>query len=162
MLYLGLGTNIGNRLKNIELAYNLINKHIGIIKQKSSIWESNPWGFVSTNKFYNSACSIEPYSKHVGEIMNQILYIEKKMGRVRTKFNSYEDRIIDIDILAFDNNIICNDNISIPHPKLHQRLFALIPLKEIAPEWNHPLLKLNIDDLIKQCIDKSELLFVKH
>lgn len=162
MLFLGLGTNIGNRLLNMELAYEQINKHLGEIKQKSSIWESEPWGYSSGNKFYNSVCCIKPYSISVEEMMNIISDIEKRIGRKKTLSCGYEDRIIDIDILAFNEQIISCKNIEIPHPKLHQRLFVLLPLKEIAPHWAHPSLGLNIEDLIKKCDDKSELFRVSY
>ncbi len=162
MLYLGLGTNIGNRLNNIEKAYELISKHIGIIREKSSVWESKPWGFVSSNNFYNSVCAVEPYTEIIDDVMTELMNIERKMGRIRIKSANYEDRIIDIDILAYADMVFNNKNLIIPHPKLHQRLFVLIPFKEVAPTWKHPLLKLSIDELMKKCLDKSEVVYVNY
>ncbi|MBI5542235.1 MAG: 2-amino-4-hydroxy-6-hydroxymethyldihydropteridine diphosphokinase, partial [Bacteroidia bacterium] len=127
-----LGTNIGNRLNNINSAIELINISVGKVLKKSSIYETEPWGFSSDQFFFNMALTIEtilsPY-----ELIIKLGEIEKEIGRTRSNNISYENRIIDIDILSFDDEIISTSELEIPHPRLHLRRFTLLPIQEILP-----------------------------
>ncbi len=160
MLYLSLGSNIGNRAANITQAYSYIEKFIGPISCKSSLWESEPWGYASEYSFFNTVCFIPHHSSDIEELLQLIRMIEMNMGRVRKQNHYYEDRCIDIDIIAMDNVIIEREDLCIPHPKMHLRKFVLYPLKEISPEWVHPRLKVNISTLINQCPDNTTIRIV--
>jgi 2-amino-4-hydroxy-6-hydroxymethyldihydropteridine diphosphokinase len=156
MIYLGLGSNLGNRLQNIYRAYSLIEFYLGKIIKKSSIWESEPWGFKSSNMFYNSVCCIDNNFNSVRNILTLTLKIEKEMGRIKSCVE-YEDRIIDIDIIAIDNKIVNTDDIQIPHPKMHLRRFVLLPFYEIEQNWKHPIFNKTIIELINDCPDNSKI-----
>lgn len=144
--YIGIGSNLGDRVKNCLSAIELMEKeHITVIK-RSSIYETEPWGVNNQPLFLNMVIEIETVMNPV-ELLNILKDIEKKMGRE----NSYHwgPRIIDLDILLFDNLIVNMDNLIIPHPFLHKRDFVLKPLKEIAPDIIHPLLKRRIDEIFR-------------
>ncbi len=144
--YISIGSNIGEREKNCLRAIELMEKeHITVIKQ-SSIYETEPWGVNNQPLFLNMVIEIETDLTPL-ELLKVLKDIEKKMGRV----NSYHwgPRIIDLDILLFDNLIINMDNLIIPHPFLHERDFVLRPLKEIAQEIKHPVLNKSVDELFR-------------
>ena len=126
---LSLGSNIGKREQNMALAYKYIEKHIGKIVKSSSFYENPSQGFDSNNDFINSCIAIETIDQ-CREILDKIHWIEKSMGRKRTK-EGYEDRIIDIDIIFYNTQIVDEDGLKVPHPKYHERDFVLIPLKEL-------------------------------
>ncbi len=157
MLYLSLGSNLGDRAKNIESAYRLIEKKIGLIVQKSSIWESEPWGYASFHYFYNTVCMVDSHISDMHQLLKEIRKIEATLGRTRSKSNQYEDRTIDIDILSINNTIVANNNLCIPHPKMHLRKFVLLPLNEISPEWKHPNLNKSVSELLEECSDLTKV-----
>ena len=126
---LSLGSNIGKREQNMALAYEYIEKHIGKIVKSSSFYENPSQGFDSNNDFINSCIAIETIDQ-CREILDKIHWIEKSMGRKRTK-EGYEDRIIDIDIIFYNTQIVDEDGLKVPHPKYHERDFVLIPLNEL-------------------------------
>ena len=126
---LSLGSNIGKREQNIVLAYEYVEKHIGKIVKSSSFYENPSQGFDSNNDFINSCIAIETMDQ-CREVLDKIHWIEKSMGRKRTK-EGYEDRIIDIDIIFYNTQIVDEDGLKVPHPKYHERDFVLIPLKEL-------------------------------
>tara|TARA_B100000035_G_C20813355_1_gene470961 strand:+ start:138 stop:587 length:450 start_codon:yes stop_codon:yes gene_type:complete len=126
---LSLGSNIGKREQNMALAYEYIEKHIGKIVKSSSFYENPSQGFDSNNDFINSCIAIETIDQ-CREILDKIHWIEKAMGRKRTK-EGYEDRIIDIDIIFYNTQIVDEDGLKVPHPKYHERDFVLIPLNEL-------------------------------
>lgn len=152
-VFLEIGGNQGNRLSNLNETILLIDKQIGKIEMQSSIYETPPWGFESDQWFYNQVLLIgsELTPK---QILKGLLNIEKKMGRIRHQ-QKYSSRTMDIDILFFNNEVIDSPQLEIPHPRLHQRLFVLQPMAEIAPDFIHPLLKKSIVELLAACEDNS-------
>ena len=149
-VYLLLGGNIGNRLDNLERAKHLLEKQVGKVIKDSKVYETASWGNTDQPDFLNQVVLIE--TKLAAEkIMEQILLIEKTMGRVRAKKNA--SRIIDVDILFFNEEVIETKNIIIPHPQIQNRNFVLYPLNELSPQLKHPVLKKTIHDLLLQCDD---------
>lgn len=155
-VYLALGSNLGNKIDNIEKAYENINERIGKIIERSSIYESDPVGFVSDNGFVNTVCHVLT-KLDVESVMDVAEIIEYEMGRrVKSEKKIYSDRTIDIDILFFDKEVINNPRLIIPHPHLHERTFVLEPLSEIAPDLIHPFLKKTISELKNELSKKEE------
>ncbi len=138
-IFLGLGSNLGDKQKNIERAYKLIKKRIGKIVSKSAFYISEPVGFESDNEFLNSVCEVVTLMS-VYEILQETQEIEKEIGRVnKSQRGEYLDRIIDIDILMYDDIIIEEPSLIVPHPQFHIRSFVLIPFAEISPNTIHPV-----------------------
>ncbi len=154
MLAIGIGTNIGNRKRNIEKALELICLKIGKVTSVSSIYEAEPWGFKSNQWFYNAVCLVES-TQSVYDIMIHLLFIEQSIGRIRKKTDGYKNRVIDLDILLLNDEIINTDTLKIPHPHIHERLFVLIPLQELCPLWVHPILKKDVNQLLAECHDTT-------
>jgi 2-amino-4-hydroxy-6-hydroxymethyldihydropteridine diphosphokinase len=127
---LALGSNIGDKVQNIEAAYTLIANEIGIITKKSSFLKNPSVGFESQNEFVNTCIKVET-KLSCNDVLKSLQSIEKRMGRVKTT-HIYEDRIIDIDIIFFGDLIINQPNLKIPHPRYHERSFVLKPLKELG------------------------------
>jgi len=155
-VFLGIGTNLGEREENLRQAITLIGDHIGIITRVSSVYETEPWGFKSETTFLNIVVMAETKLTPSG-LLGRILMIEAMMGRLR-EGKGYKSRVIDIDILFFGNRIFENKVLTIPHPKIQDRRFVLIPLSEIAGDLEHPVFKKSIQELLKKCKDKSEVL----
>jgi len=152
--YLLIGGNLGNRIENLAMARSLIENELGKIIKASSIYETVAWGITKQPDFLNQVLLIK--TKFPPEKMMQlILSIENKMGRVRTQKNA--SRIIDIDILFFNDEIISNENLTIPHPEIQNRKFALIPLNEIASDLVHPVFKQSIKNLLSTSKDKLQV-----
>ena len=132
-VYLGLGSNIGNRKRMIAQAIENINKQVGVVVRQSALYETKPWGFESPNDFINAAicCETELYPR---ALMRKLQSIEQQMGRVgKTIGEQYQDRVIDIDILLYDDIKVNEPDLKIPHPYMREREFVMIPLKEIFP-----------------------------
>ncbi|HLP04062.1 MAG TPA: 2-amino-4-hydroxy-6-hydroxymethyldihydropteridine diphosphokinase [Paludibacter sp.] len=147
-IYLGLGTNLGDKNKNLDAAIKALSHTIGKVVKVSSYHASEPWGFESMHSFLNAAACIESeFSPE--EVLQLVKRIEKEAGRKRKSGNGYEDRPIDIDILFYDDVIIDLPELKIPHPHIADRDFVLTPLSEIAPDLVHPVLKRKIKDLPK-------------
>lgn len=154
IVYLLLGSNLGDRHNHLNKATSLIGLKAGSIRQKSRIYESPPWGFEHPQNFLNQALEIETtYAPKL--LLHTLQEIENDMGRERNPGGNYEARTIDIDIIFYDNIIIGEKDLCIPHPRLHERKFALLPLKEINPQFYHPLLKKPIEQLLLDCDDES-------
>lgn len=149
-IFLITGGNIGDRKKNLQTAANAIEENIGNIIKSSSIFETEAWGNTDQAAFYNQVHIVET-ELAAKEIMNKILAIEKKMGRIRTIKNAA--RIIDIDILFFNNEIINDSILTIPHKEISNRRFVLMPLSELDPDLVHPVLNLSINKLLSICKD---------
>lgn len=130
-MYLGLGSNLGNRKAILNEAISLIQKRVGEVVRQSSFLETEPWGFTSHNKFLNACiCVNTQYSPR--QILKTTQAIEKDMGRCHKTVNhQYHDRIIDIDILMIDDLNIDDSDLKVPHPLMKERNFVMIPLKEI-------------------------------
>ena len=131
--FLSLGSNIGNRLDNLEEAFNIIIEEKINIISKSKIYETSPMENLNQNYFLNQVLKIETNLEPF-KLLDIIKGIENKMGRFKTK-KKYMPRIIDIDILSYDNLIIDNNNLTIPHPKIKLRKFILKPWRDIAPDY---------------------------
>ena len=150
---LSLGSNEGNRLENIENCIALIHQEIGTVIKVSQLYESPSWGFDS-DAFYNCAVLIHTTSS-AQKILSQVLKVEKKLGRVRTNKLGYQSRLIDIDLIAFDEEIIESEKLNIPHPLMQNRNFVLLPLQDLNLDWKHPVLKKTISELLNDSEDES-------
>lgn len=144
--YLGLGTNIGNRRKNMITAVALLAERVGDVLALSGFYETEPWGFQSEHKFLNAAIKLKT-SLSPEELLLVTQEIEKEIGRTEKSNGTYHDRIIDLDILLYDDQVIATPLLTLPHPLMHERKFVMEPLSEIAPFVVHPVLKERIIDL---------------
>jgi len=151
--YLSLGTNSGDKLRNLQKAVDLIGEKAGHIKSVSSVYKTKSWGFESSD--FLNIC-IELNTNLIPEnLLNKVLAIEKQLGRTRNNTSDYQDRKIDIDILLFDNEIIFYNDLKVPHPKMLERKFVLVPLAEIAGSVFHPIAKKNIRYCLQDCNDSD-------
>ncbi|MBR5695908.1 MAG: 2-amino-4-hydroxy-6-hydroxymethyldihydropteridine diphosphokinase [Paludibacteraceae bacterium] len=153
-VYLGLGTNIGDKKKNITDATIIIGSVMGNLRILSSLYETEPWGYESPNTFLNAVIQIETEIEPQ-KCLDIAKAIEREMGRVHTK-EGYEDRIIDVDILFYDDIIYHGDNLTIPHPLIEKRDFVLRPMAEIAPDFRHPISGKTMKNLLHELNKKSE------
>jgi 2-amino-4-hydroxy-6-hydroxymethyldihydropteridine diphosphokinase len=159
IVYLHTGTNLGNRHENLNQANEFIEQYIGKIISESSIYETAAWGLIEQPDFYNQALKVSTLLSP-NEVLEKISFVETSLfNRVRTK--KWSSRIIDIDILFYEKNIINNDDLIIPHQHLHQRNFVLIPLMEIAGNFIHPILQETIEDLYWKSEDNLEVILVE-
>lgn len=155
--FLSLGSNLGNRVFNIQNALKKISEYVGDIKSVGALYETEPWGFSSDNWFVNTAIELETIFSP-NELLQKCLWIESILGRKRSSATSvYSSRLIDIDILFFDNEILNRPNLTIPHKNLHKRKFVLTSLNDIAPELIHPVLKQSVKTLLENCTDEMRL-----
>ncbi|MCQ2209981.1 MAG: 2-amino-4-hydroxy-6-hydroxymethyldihydropteridine diphosphokinase [Paludibacteraceae bacterium] len=149
-VYIGLGSNLGDKKKNILNATIILGSIMGDIKILSSLYETQPWGFESDNYFVNAVILIETNCTPE-TCLEMAKSIEKEMGRTyEHPGEGYEDRIIDIDILMYDNITLQTDSLTIPHPLLHKRKFVLEPLTEIAPDMIHPIFQKTMKKLLQE------------
>jgi 2-amino-4-hydroxy-6-hydroxymethyldihydropteridine diphosphokinase len=153
IVYIGIGSNLGNREANCRQAVELLEKKGILIKKKSSLYETEPWGIKDQPLFLNMAIEIET-ELIPGELLKVLQDIETEIGREKTL--KWGPRIIDLDILFFDDIILNEDNLKIPHPFMHERDFVLKPLQEIAPDMKHPVLQLSISELLYDLEKKSQ------
>ncbi|MBI3754153.1 MAG: 2-amino-4-hydroxy-6-hydroxymethyldihydropteridine diphosphokinase [Deltaproteobacteria bacterium] len=158
-VFISIGSNIGDRLENCKKAIEDIakDKAIKIIKT-SSFYETEPWGEIEQDWFINCAVGAET-SLSAGALLARLLDIETEFGRNRIQKGG--PRVIDLDILFFDTEIIEAENLIIPHPLLHKRRFVLMPLSEIAPAFIHPVLKKFVADLLKEVRDDKKIVRVR-
>ena len=150
---LSIGSNLGNRLENIERSLELIHQEVGTIIKISRLYETPAWGFES-DAFYNCALVLHTFSS-AQKVLSQVLKIEKRLGRLRNKVQEYQSRTIDIDLIAFDSVIIDTEKLQIPHPLMQNRNFVLLPIQDLNLDWKHPILQKNIAELILLSPDKS-------
>ena len=147
------GSNMGDKNGIFAQACQLINNRCGRIVAVSSPYESEPWGFETEEWFLNRVIVVET-TMAPEDLLRQLLEIERELGRVRhPETEGYTSRTADLDILYFGSRVICTDTLIVPHPRLHQRRFALIPLCELAPEWVHPIFGLTQAELLERCPD---------
>ena len=151
-VFLGLGTNLGDREANLAKAQELIRKSIGLIDSCSVIYETEPWGFQSENNFLNMIIKVHTSLKPT-DLLKEIQLIEGQLGRIRES-RQYASRTIDIDILLYSNLVIDKSNLTIPHPLIQDRRFVLAPFCDIAPEMIHPVLSKTFAVLLKECKDE--------
>ena len=158
--FLSIGSNLGNKIKNIELAKYKLEKNNIIIIRASKNYETFSWPNKKEPKFVNIVLKIKTFLSPK-DLMRKCLYIERELGRLRKKKN--EPRICDIDIIDYDKKIVKStksQNLTIPHPEMHKRNFVLLPLFEIAKTWIHPIKKVSIKDLIN-ALDSEDLRTIK-
>ena len=155
LTYLSLGSNQGRKLKNLQKAIYEIAESIGAIHKISSVYKTDSWGFKGDD-FYNICIAVSTYLPPE-ELLKNILNIETKLGRKREQNNKYTNRKIDIDILLFDDEIVFSKNIIIPHPRMLDRKFVLVPLAEIAGNSLHPIEKKTLNICLNNSIDTSEI-----
>lgn len=135
-VYLGIGTNEGNRAANISRAIALIADNVGKVTKQSTVIETEPWGFESANAFLNCALCVDTQLEPL-DLLEATQQIERQMGRKeKSTDGTYHDRIIDIDILLYDDINICAGRLIVPHPLMLQRDFVMIPLREILSRHN--------------------------
>ena len=147
--YLSLGTNLGNKRRNLITAAALLAERVGDILALSGFYETEPWGFDSENTFLNTALKLRT-SLSPSALLTVTQAIEKELGRTVKSKDFYQDRVIDIDILLYDDLVLDTVDLKIPHPLMEKRAFVLNPLSEIAPFVVHPILKQSIKDLNEQ------------
>ncbi len=153
-VYLGTGSNVGNRFANLQEALWLCDKRLGEVGAYSSIYETAAWGNTDQQAFLNQVIKIRtPFSPL--QLMQKILCVEKSLGRKREL--KWGPRTIDIDILFYDNQVLQKPDLVLPHPQLHLRKFVLVPLSEIAPGLIHPILKKEVSEILKNCQDPLEV-----
>lgn len=153
-VYLLTGGNLGNRKKNLSVAIELIQHHVGEIIKRSSIYETASWGINDQPDFLNQVLLVKT-KLPPDKLLQALLSIENKMGRERSIKNA--SRIIDIDILFFNDEIFNKLGLTIPHPEIHNRMFVLSPLNEIAPDLIHPVLKQPVKKLLSTSPDKLKV-----
>lgn len=146
-VFLALGTNLGDRLENLHRALDCIATKIQIL-QVSSVYETPPWGYTEQPPFLNlvlcGQTELEPQS-----LLEFLKSCEQALGRKPTF--RYGPRLIDLDILAYEDRILETPTLILPHPHLHERAFVLVPLHEIAPDWRHPRIGKNVSELLAAC-----------
>jgi len=150
--YLLLGGNMGDRLGVIAKAVSLIHASCGNVVKKSSLFESAPWGFDDKKQFINQVIIIETAMSAL-DLLQNLLNIELLLGRVRKNTSNYSSRNIDIDILFYNDEIINEQTLKIPHPLLQERKFTLMPLNEIASDFHHPVFNKTVFELLNECKD---------
>jgi 2-amino-4-hydroxy-6-hydroxymethyldihydropteridine diphosphokinase len=153
ILYLLLGSNLGNREEFLTRAIHKIREQIGVVQQLSSVYESAPWGFRAETNFLNRVISVITRLSPE-EVLLEILGIENESGRIRTR-EKYESRTLDIDILFYDKIVLNEETLQIPHPKIEERRFVLVPLEEIAPDHLHPVNGQTTTQLLALCPDQG-------
>ncbi len=155
LVYLLSGGNTGNRMKYLKSAVEMMNDKIGKVIKMSSVYETEPFGFSDKKQFFNLCTLVEtkllPY-----QVLKVILEIETSLGRKR-KTEKYISRTIDIDILFYDDIILNEQSLVIPHPEFHKRNFALIPMAEIGPEFIHPVFEKTINRLMEESTDRHKV-----
>ncbi|PNQ73960.1 2-amino-4-hydroxy-6-hydroxymethyldihydropteridine diphosphokinase [Hanstruepera neustonica] len=154
-VYISLGSNQGDRLQNLQLAVDAIFKQVGNVKLIAKVYNTPALGFKGPD-FLNT-CLMLLTDLSAQEVLEGLLKIESQMGRERSQSGGYESRIIDLDILLFNDEVVHTKELTIPHPQIPNRRFVLQPLYEIAPKQEHPVLKVPISELLKQCSDDSVL-----
>ena len=156
--YLSLGSNKGNTKKNIDLATALIAEKIGEIEGQSSYYETVAWGNPNQADFLNIVLAIKT-NLSPDAILFETQQIESVVGREPA--DKWSPRIIDIDILFIDNELVKKKDLEIPHPLLHERNFVLLPMMEIAPEFMHPILNQTIEDIYMECKDECDVILLE-
>ncbi|NLL27834.1 MAG: 2-amino-4-hydroxy-6-hydroxymethyldihydropteridine diphosphokinase [Bacteroidales bacterium] len=156
VVYLSLGSNLGDRKYCLKQSILLLNSNVGRVSAVSNFYENEAWGYVSSNKFINICAELHTKYKPK-KLLRKLKKIEKILGRSKTTKVGYTDRPIDIDIIFYDNLILNTKKITIPHLKMHERRFVLKPLSELCGDFIHPVLKKSVNELLAECADNSKL-----
>ena len=152
---LSLGSNQGNRLENIERCIISIHREIGTVIKVSRLFETPAWGFES-EPFYNCAVVVHTH-KSAHQVLDEVLLLEEALGRIRSDVEGYQARIIDIDVISFDEEIIASEKLKVPHPEMQNRLFVLVPMRDLNLDWRHPILQKYLHELLLLSEDKSNI-----
>ena len=157
---LSLGTNQGNRLENIERCIEYLHNEVGTVIKVSKLYETPSLGFESDD-FYNCAVILHTH-KSADQILEEVLVLELKLGRVRQNVEGYQARMIDIDVITFDEEIIASEKLQVPHPEMQNRMFVLLPMRDLNLDWRHPILQKYLHELVTLSEDKSNCKWVKN
>jgi len=155
-IFLSLGSNLGDRTRNLKKGISLLEQRVGKPGAISSIYETEPWGCDSDTNFYNQVIELFSHLRPI-PLLETIHEIEKLCGRDRSA-PRYAPRTLDIDILLYGDAVLNHPRLVIPHPQLQERQFVLVPLTEIAPHMMHPVLNKNMEQLLKACEDDKKIL----
>ncbi|WP_294473184.1 2-amino-4-hydroxy-6-hydroxymethyldihydropteridine diphosphokinase [uncultured Bacteroides sp.] len=154
-VYIGLGTNLGEKEQNLRDAVQRIGEQIGKVLSLSAFYVTAPWGFASENSFLNAAACVQT-ELHPLEVLKETQMIERELGRTKKSVNgAYSDRLIDIDLLLYDDLVLSvtsadGAELNLPHPLMAQRDFVMRPLAEIAPALRHPVLKRTMKEILDE------------
>lgn len=149
LVYLGLGTNLGEKERNLNDAIISLSQEVGFVIRSSTFYASKPWGFESDNDFLNAVVLVDTHLTPF-DVLSRTQEIERNLGRIAKTINGYSDRLMDIDILLYDNLVIDQPALKIPHPLIADRDFVIIPLCEIAPDLVHPVFGLKMAELLNR------------
>jgi 2-amino-4-hydroxy-6-hydroxymethyldihydropteridine diphosphokinase len=152
---LSLGSNMGNRLENIQLAIKSIHDTIATVINVSSLYETPAWGFEGES-FYNCALVLQTHKEAI-QILEEVLALEIHLGRQRQPIEGYQSRVIDIDVITYNEEIIQTDRLKVPHPHMQNRLFVLMPMRDLNLDWRHPILQKYLPELVQLSEDKSKI-----
>ena len=147
MVYLGLGTNLGDKEQNLRMSIKKIEERIGNVVSLSAFYATAPWGFSSENSFLNAAVCVETTLLPL-QVLEETQRIERELGRTEKSVNGlYADRLIDIDLLLYDDRVMDAEGLILPHPLMTERRFVMEPLSENAPDVVHPVLHKTMKEL---------------
>ena len=153
--YVLFGSNLGDKEAIFSQACLLINNRCGRVVKVSASYESEPWGFEADEWFLNRVVVVETELEPF-EMLQRLLDIVKELGRVRhPEIQGYTSRTADLDLLYYGDRVVCSEALTLPHPRLHLRRFALLPMCEVAPDWRHPVFGLTQRELLQRCPDQS-------
>ena len=153
--YVLFGSNMGDKEAIFAQACQLINNRCGLVVEVSSAYESEPWGFEAKEWFLNRVIVVETELSPM-DLLQQLLDIEKELGRVRhPEIQGYSSRTADLDLLYYGSRVFQTEKLTVPHPRLHLRRFALVPLCEVAPDFKHPVFKITQKELLNRCFDDT-------
>lgn len=150
IVYLQLGSNLGDRKQLLQDAILAIEKRVGSLVDKSKVFESTPWRVEGQENYLNQIIKVKT-TLSAEDVLNIVLDIEKQLGRVRIE--KWGERLIDIDIIFYNDDIIETSNLCVPHKHMHERMFVLVPLNDLSPDLLHPIYNKTIKELIEVCRD---------
>ena len=151
-----LGSNLGDGQLLFQHVISMIDERLGKLEMQSALYQSPPWGFEHENNFINQVLIMNT-EKDSEQVLQSCLQIEVDLGRKKRKTQGYVARIIDIDVLFVNDEVIETESLVLPHPRLHLRKFTLLPLAELIPDFVHPTLNKTIQELLVACEDNSEV-----
>lgn len=154
-VYFSIGSNLGQKRNNLQKAIFMIGERIGDVTAVSSVYNTPSWGFESDD-FYNVCLEAQTTLKPA-EVLEQLLAIEKQLGRERSLESGYQSRNIDLDIIYYETLVVDTDQLTLPHPRMAERKFVLKPLADIAPQFYHPIVNKDTRNLLQETRDKSEI-----